>query len=41
MERHGVPSAGDWALDRLAAVFLQVTTMTLTHSLSHYDTHYL
>ncbi len=25
MERHGVPSAGDWALDRFAAVFLQGT----------------
>ena len=25
MERHAVPSAGDWALDRFAAVFLQGT----------------
>ena len=25
MERHGVPSAGDWALDRFGAVFLQGT----------------
>jgi len=25
MERHGVPSAGDWALDRFSAVFLQGT----------------
>jgi len=25
MERHGVPSAGDWALDRFAAIFLQGT----------------
>jgi len=25
MERHGVPSAGDWALDRFGAIFLQGT----------------
>jgi hypothetical protein len=25
MDRHGVPSAGDWALDRFGAVFLQGT----------------
>ena len=25
MDPHGVPSAGDWALDRVAAVFLQGT----------------
>ena len=24
MEPHGVPSAGDWALDRYGAIFLQV-----------------
>lgn len=29
MERHGVPSAGDWALDRYSAVFLQGTEGTL------------
>jgi len=25
MERHAVPSAGDWALDRFGAIFLQGT----------------
>ena len=25
MDPHGVPSAGDWALDRVGAVFLQGT----------------
>ena len=25
MERHGVPSAGDWALDRFGAIYLQGT----------------
>ena len=25
MDPHGVPSAGDWALDRVGAIFLQVT----------------
>lgn len=29
MEPHGVPSAGDWALDRYSAVFLQGTEGTL------------
>jgi len=24
MDPHGVPSAGDWALDRVGAIFLQV-----------------
>jgi len=28
MEPHGVPSAGDWALDRIAAVFMQGTEGT-------------
>eukprot|EP00730_Choanoeca_flexa_P018055 TRINITY_DN8757_c0_g1_i1.p1 TRINITY_DN8757_c0_g1~~TRINITY_DN8757_c0_g1_i1.p1 ORF type:complete len:906 (+),score=246.00 TRINITY_DN8757_c0_g1_i1:1-2718(+) len=28
MHPHGVPSGGDWALDRYAAVFLQGTSMT-------------
>ena len=28
MERHGVPSAGDWALDRFGAIFLQGTELT-------------
>jgi hypothetical protein len=32
MERHGVPSAGDWALDRFAAVFLQGTENAIVDS---------
>ena len=35
MERHGVPSAGDWALDRFAAVFLQGTEQAYTPLRKH------
>ena len=32
MERHAVPSAGDWALDRFSAVFLQGTESAVVDS---------
>ena len=39
MERHGVPSAGDWALDRFAAIFLQGTEGVTINNCTFERTH--